>query len=178
MHFRQRQSTSHQVKYVFVCHRYWDGRWRERGRCSSYHHHSSRRRAQPPSPPRPPTTTTHSAAKKMALCCARGFSHPRLSLFVQVVSCSVTAPQTMHGLSDSEAEWHYRGLVGTPAQPWWARHSSGTAGQLRPPYSRASVQARPNLPIHFGQEPPINPISGKKHRLTSDPDHPMVRNSV
>ena len=114
----------------------------------------------------------------MALCCARGFSHPKLSLFVQMVSCSVTAPQTMHGLSDSEAEWHYRGLVGTPAKPWWARHSSGTAGQLRPPYSRASVQARPNLPIHFGQEPPINPISGKKHRLTSDPDHPMVRNSV
>ena len=49
----------------------------------------------------------------------------------------------------------------SPAQPWWARHSSGTTGQLRPPYSRASVLARPTLPIHFGQEPPIYPFQGK-----------------
>ena len=57
----------------------------------------------------------------------------------------------------------------SPAQPWWARHSSGTTGQLRPPYSRASVRARPTLPIHFGQEPPIYPFQGKNTVLLPTP---------
>ena len=104
----------------------------------------------------------------MALCCARGFSHPRLSLFVQVVSCSVRAPQTMGSPtqrpSGTTVVWwalrHSRGGHGTPP----ALPANSALRTLEPPYRHV-----PTYPSILGKNRPSIPFQEKNTVLLPTP---------